>query len=121
MSISQAEFNQFVRTFNSDYQTLLERAALTPFNANLVRWFRSLKDGYQVILTIHDTQNVDYEIPLRPLIDTGSTELLSAWVFNDPQIAQITAFLDHVRAQPEPAVDDTALTNEDLASQERRK
>ena len=97
MSISQTEFNQFVRTFNDNYLELLRRAAQGTFDERLVQSFIWLRDTYEVILRLHDVGDVNYETELYPLSLRGNAELLVDWGFKPVEIDHIFGFLDYFR------------------------
>jgi hypothetical protein len=98
MSISQTEFNQFVRTFNDNYLELLRRAAQGTFDDRLVQSFVWLRDTYEVILRLHDVGEVNYEAELYPLSLRGNEELLVDWGFKPIEIDHIFGFLDYFRS-----------------------
>jgi hypothetical protein len=105
MSISQEEFNVFVRNFNRDYVLLLKRAAHERSSPGLMRWFDSLRDSYEVILKMHDTQDLNYEVALYPFSLTGNSELFTQWGFSPPEIDRIQAFLDQFRISLGSSID----------------
>lgn len=97
MSISQAEFNQFVRTFNEHYLELLHRAAACYDDERILESFSWLKDSYEVVLRLHDTGEVDYEVSLLPLSLQGNRDLLTVWGFTAEEIDNILKFFVRFR------------------------
>lgn len=94
--LQQFEFDRFVENYNADYLYLLARAGRGEYNC-LISSFTVLKDLYDVILKLHDTLNLGFQIVPYPLTFRGNDELLKGFGFGDEQITNIYGFLEFVR------------------------
>ena len=98
MSSHQDEFDDLVNTFNQQYLALLKRAAAGDYD-RLVEAFLNIKDFYDMILTMHDVEDLAFRVPLFPLTLRGNREYLQQLGFTDQHVAQIHAFFLLFRAQ----------------------
>jgi len=94
--ISQEDFNRFVENYNTDYFYLLTRASTGSYDC-LITSFAVLKDLYDLILTLHDTTHLEFQVVAHPLTFRGSDAFLSSLGFNAQQIELIYGFLSHVK------------------------
>jgi hypothetical protein len=102
MSITQREFNQFVRNFNDNYLEVLGRAAAGRSDERLVQSFLWLNETYEVVLRLHDLGDVGYEVLMLPLSFRGNEEFLREHGFDEIQIERILKFLVYFRERTGP-------------------
>ena len=94
--ISQEDFDKFVESYNTDYRYLLTRAASGSYDC-LITSFGVLKDLYDVILKLHDTTHLNFQVTPYPLTLRASDAFLASLGFDKQQIAKIYGFLEHVK------------------------
>jgi hypothetical protein len=94
--ISQEDFDKFVRSYNTDYEYLLQRASTGSYEC-LITSFTVLKDLYDVINKLHDTTHLEFRVVPYPLTFRGSDPFLAGLGFNAEQIRTIYGFLEHVK------------------------
>jgi hypothetical protein len=96
MADAQNEFDENVRSFNSDYLELLRKAAGGDHRW-LVTAFEALQDQYEAILVRHDRSNLAFRVPLYPLTFRGNEQFFRDLGFSTDDIAAICRFLDTYR------------------------
>jgi hypothetical protein len=94
--LSQEDFDKFVESYNTDYLYLLTRAGSGSYDC-LISSFRVLKDLYDVIIKLHDTTHLNFQIVAYPLTFRASDAFLQSLGFDADQIASIYGFLEHVK------------------------
>src|SRR5947209_398431 len=94
--ISQEDFDKFVESYNTDYLYLLTRAGSGSYDC-LISSFRVLKDLYDVIIKLHDTTQLNFQVVAYPLTFRASDAFLQSLGFSADQITSIYGFLEHVK------------------------
>ncbi|MGB9179894.1 MAG: hypothetical protein WCB68_11670 [Pyrinomonadaceae bacterium] len=94
--ISQEEFDKFVQSYNTDYLYLLTRASTGSYDC-LITSFRVLKDLYDVIMRLHETTHLKFQVVAYPLTFRASDAFLQSLGFDEPEIQLIYGFLKHVK------------------------
>jgi hypothetical protein len=94
--LQQDEFDRFVENYNADYLYLLTRASRGEYNC-LISSFTVLKDLYDVILKLHDTLKLGFQVVPYPLTFRGNDDLLKSFGFGDEQVTNINEFLSFVQ------------------------
>jgi len=95
--LEQKEFNRFVTDYNADYLYLLKRAATGNYNC-LITSSRILKDFHDVIMALHNSLEVNFDIVPYPFTVRGSSEYFSQLGFNDVEVMNILGFVVFVRS-----------------------
>src|SRR5256885_17223120 len=94
--ISQEDFDKFVESYNTDYFYLLSRVSTGSYDC-MITSFTVLKDLYDLIVTLHDTSNLQFHVVAYPLTFRASDTFLNGLGFNAQQIERIYGFLEHVK------------------------
>jgi hypothetical protein len=94
--ISQEDFEKFVESYNNDYLYLLTRAGSGSYDC-LITSFRVLKDLYDMIIKLHETSRLEFQVVPHPLTFRASDAFLDSLGFNGDQIKLIYGFLNHVK------------------------
>jgi hypothetical protein len=94
--LRQEEFNRFVENYNADYLYLLGRAARGDYDC-LMSSFMVLKDLYDVILKLHDTLGLEFNLVPYPLTFRGNDDLLRGFGFGPEEIQKIYGLLSFIR------------------------
>ena len=94
--LTQGDFNTFVESYNADYIYLLTRASHGNYDC-LISSFRVLKDLYDVLLKLHDTTFLKFEVIPYPLSFRTNQQLLAGFNFDEEQIDNIHKFLGYVK------------------------
>jgi hypothetical protein len=95
--LEQKEFNRFVEDYNADYLYLLRRAATGNYNC-LITSARILKDLHEVIMVIHTSSHLNFDITPFPYTLRGSAEYFSHLGFDDEQVQNILDFTAFVKS-----------------------
>jgi hypothetical protein len=94
--ISQEDFDKFVANYNNDYFYLLTRASRGSYDC-LISSFIVLKDLYDVIMKLHETTHLKFQVVAYPLTFRGSDAFLNGLGFSGDEIGLIYGFLSHVK------------------------
>lgn len=94
--LTQEDFNTFVESYNTDFMYLLTRASHGYYDC-LISSFRVLKDLYDVLLKLHDTTFLKFEVIPYPLSFRTNEQLLAGFDFDQEQIENIQKFLGYVK------------------------
>ena len=94
--LTQGDFNTFVESYNADYLYLLTRASQGTYDC-LISSFRVLKDLYDVLMKLHDTTLLEFEVIPYPLSFRTNEQLLAGFNFDGEQIENIQKFLGFVK------------------------
>jgi hypothetical protein len=94
--LKQDEFDRFVENYNADYLYLLTRASRGEYNC-LISSFTVLRDLYEVILKLHDTLDLGFQVVPYPLSFRGNDDLLKGFGFDSDQVGKIYTFLRFVK------------------------
>jgi len=94
--ISQDDFDKFVANYNNDYFYLLTRASRGSYDC-LISSFIVLKDLYDVIMKLHETTHLKFQVVAYPLTFRGSDAFLGGLGFSGDEIGLIYGFLSHVK------------------------
>src|SRR5215831_10579348 len=92
----QEEFDKFVESYNNDYLFVLTRAASGSYDCLLTSCL-ILKDLHEVIIKLHDMDNLSFNVIPYPFTLRASHDLLKQVGFNDEEINNIYEFLNYVR------------------------
>ena len=98
MCISQKEFDEFVQSFNEDYLELLKIAAIGERFELLVESFVRLKDLYEVITVMYETDDLEYKTGTHPFNINDKNGFLESFGFTKREIKRIKKFLKKFRA-----------------------
>jgi hypothetical protein len=96
LTLKQEDFNTFVESYNGDYIYLLTRASNGNYDC-LISSFRVLKDLYDVLLKLHDTTSLKFEVIPYPLSFRANEQLLAGFNFDPEQIENIQKFFGYVK------------------------
>ena len=94
--ISQDDFDKFVANYNNDYFYLLTRASRGSYDC-LISSFIVLKDLHDVIMKLHETTHLKFQVVAYPLTFRGSDAFLGGLGFSGDEIGLIYGFLSHVK------------------------
>src|SRR5919199_3144577 len=94
--ISQDDFDKFVANYNNDYFYLLTRASRGSYDC-LITSFTVLKDLYDVIMKLHETTQLEFQVVPYPLTFRASDAFLDSLGFDGEQVQSIYGFLEHVK------------------------
>ena len=98
MCISQKEFDEFVQSFNEDYLDLLKQAGDVRGRFEvLVESFVRLKDLYEVIKVMRETNELEYKTEVLPFNVKNENEFLKNFDFTRREIRRIKRFLKKFR------------------------
>lgn len=95
--LEQKEFNRFVTDYNADYLYLLRRAATGNYHC-LITSSRILKDFYDVIMALHNSLEVNFDVVPHPFTLRGSSEYFRHLGFNDEEVKHILGFIVFVKS-----------------------
>ena len=115
MGSAQEEFDHLVSAFNSDYVALLQRAANGDYD-RLVEAFVDIKDLHDVIVTIHDVEDLIFAVPLHPILGRANPDLLERLGFEADQITAIQAFLEFFKQSVGRELDEVGSGGPDWSS-----
>ncbi|HZS46816.1 MAG TPA: hypothetical protein VFC63_17215 [Blastocatellia bacterium] len=93
---NQEEFDRFVENYNNDYLFVLTRAASGSYDC-LITSCLILKDLYEVIIKLHDLDNVGFNVVPYPFTLRPGEDLLKQFGFNKEQVHNIYGFLSFVK------------------------
>jgi hypothetical protein len=96
--VTQIEFNRTVNDFNADYLWILLVLGHGEQH-DTTRTLASLRDRYDAILTLHESNGVVFRKPLLPFTLYCAPDLLKRWGFSDREVEQIDRGLARVRAE----------------------
>lgn len=94
--ISQDDFGRFVANYNNDYFYLLTRASRGSYDC-LISSFIVLKDLNDVIMKLHETTHLKFQVVAYPLTFRGSDAFLNGLGFSGDETGLIYAFLSRVK------------------------
>ena len=108
--LTQEQFDTFVNNYNDDYAFLLKRASQQYYEC-LIASFTMLRDLHNVIMVLHETENLQFRVQLYPLSFRGNDALLKQLGFDGDEINAIYGFLEYVKFHQGMEFEDCMQTN----------
>jgi hypothetical protein len=93
--LTQEQFDTLVENYNDDYAFLLKRASQQHYEC-LISSFTVLRDLHNVIMVLHETENLRFRVQPYPLSFRNNDALLKQLDFDGDEINSIYGFLEYV-------------------------
>jgi hypothetical protein len=94
--LTQEQFDTFVENYNDDYAFLLKRASQQHYEC-LIASFTVLRDLRNVIMVLHEAEDLEFRVQPYPLSFRGNDALLKQLGFDGDEINSIYGFLEYVK------------------------